>query len=57
VDDAKTITARFEEKSESRWWLWVIVGVAGLLGVLLLVRLVYARMSRAALEEPSGYDE
>jgi uncharacterized repeat protein (TIGR02543 family) len=52
VDEPKTITARFLEKSSGRWWIWAIVGVACALGVLILVRLVYARMNRAALDQP-----
>jgi hypothetical protein len=45
VDVGKTLSARFaeEQESTSRWWLWVILGVGGLLGVLLILRLAYAR--------------
>jgi uncharacterized repeat protein (TIGR02543 family) len=57
VDQAKTITARFAEESSSRWWLWAMIGVGGLFGALVLVRLAYARMSRAALEERGQYDD
>ena len=57
VDGPLTITARFEEKSASRWWLWVILGVAGLFGALIVVRLVYARMNRGAWEEPPPPDD
>jgi trimeric autotransporter adhesin len=51
VDTPKTITARFVEQSHTRVWLWVILGVVGLFGVLFLLRLVYTRMNRAALDE------
>jgi uncharacterized repeat protein (TIGR02543 family) len=57
VDEAKTITARFAEQSSSRWWLWVILGLTGLFGALILVRLVYARMNRGALDEPPEPDD
>jgi uncharacterized repeat protein (TIGR02543 family) len=57
VDEAKTITARFAEQSTSRWWLWAVIGLAGLLGVLLLVRLVYARMNRGAWDDTQSPDE
>jgi len=56
VDEAKTITARFAEQSSSRWWLWVMLGLAGLFGVLILVRLVYARMNRGWTDEPPEPD-
>jgi Divergent InlB B-repeat domain len=56
VDEAKTITARFAEQSSSRWWLWVILGLAGLFGALILVRLVYARMNRGWTDEPPEPD-
>jgi hypothetical protein len=48
VDVGKTLSARFaeEQESSSRWWLWVILGVGGLLGVLLILRLAYARANR-----------
>lgn len=52
VDEAKTLTARFLEESPRRWWLWAIVGVAGLFSALILVRLVYAKMNRRAFDEP-----
>lgn len=52
VDRAKTITARFEAQSASRWWLWVVIGIVGLFGVLVLLRLAYARMNRGAWDEP-----
>jgi len=51
MDEPKTIQANFGEKSESRWWLWVVIGVVGLLVGLIVLRLVYARVSRAALGE------
>lgn len=57
VDAPKTVTARFVEESHSRWWLWVILGVGGVFGALILLRLVYARMSRRALDEPQQPDE
>jgi len=57
VDGPLTITARFEEKSASRWWLWVILGVAGLFGALIVVRLVYARVNRGAPDEPERLDD
>jgi len=53
VDAPLTITARFEEQSASRWWLWVLLGVAGLFGALVVARLVYARMYRGDWEEPA----
>lgn len=56
VDEAKTVTATFAEQSSSPWWLWVIVGLAGLFGALILVRLVYSRMNRSALDEPEELD-
>lgn len=46
VDGPKTITARFVEQSPSRWWLWTVLGLIGLFGALLLLRLVYSRMNR-----------
>jgi hypothetical protein len=52
VDAPLTITARFAEQS-SRWWLWVILGVAVLFGALIVVRLVYARINRGDWEEPA----
>jgi hypothetical protein len=57
VDEPKTITARFAEQSPSPWWLWVIIVLAGLFGALILVRLVYARMNRGALDEPPEPDD
>jgi hypothetical protein len=57
VDAPKTITARFVEQSTSRWWLWVILGLVGLFGVLVISRLVYARMNRGFLDEPQQPDE
>lgn len=57
MDEPKTITARFEEQSASRWWLWVIAGVGCLFGALVFVRLAYARMSRPALEGPVQYGD
>lgn len=57
VDEAKTITARFAEQSSSRWWLWVILGLGCLFGALIILRLVYARMNREALDETQYPDE
>jgi uncharacterized repeat protein (TIGR02543 family) len=57
VNEAKTTTAKFAEESASRWWLWVILSVGGLFGALILVRLVYARMNRGALDAPQQPDE
>jgi hypothetical protein len=57
VDTPKTITARFVEQSHQRVWLWVILGVVGLFGVLFLLRLVYTRMNRAALDETQYLDQ
>lgn len=57
VDQAKTITARFVEQSPSRRWLWVIVGLTGLFGTLILLRLVYARMTRGWSDEPIQPDD
>lgn len=57
MNEPKTITAKFEEQSASRWWLWVIVGVGGLFGALVFVRLAYARMSRTALDKPVQYGD
>ena len=56
VNAPLTITARFTEQP-SRWWLWVIVGLAGLFGALILVRVVHARMNRRALDEPERLDD
>ena len=50
VDEPKTITARFVEESPSRWWVWVVIGLVGLFGALIVLRLVYARMNREAPE-------
>jgi len=52
VDAPKTITARFAEQSPSRWWLWALLGLVGLFGVLIFLRLVYLRMNREAPNEP-----
>lgn len=52
VDEPKTIAAKFAKESPFSWWLWVIVSLAGLFGVLILVRLVYARLNRSAWDEP-----
>ena len=52
VDAPMTITAVFVGQSPSRWWLWVILGLAGLFGALILVRLVYARMNKRELDQP-----
>jgi len=57
VDGPRTVTARFAEQSSSRWWLWVIVGLIGLFAALILVRLVYARMNRGALDASEHPDE
>ena len=57
VDAPMTITAVFDGQSPSRWWLWVILGLTGLTGVLILLRLAYARMNRGALDEPIQPDE
>jgi uncharacterized repeat protein (TIGR02543 family) len=52
VDKAKTVSARFVEKSSGwRWWLWAMIGVACAFGALILVRLVYARMHRGDWDE------
>jgi uncharacterized repeat protein (TIGR02543 family) len=56
VDEAKTITARFAKHSASRPWLWVIIGAGGLFVALVVIRLVYTRVGRAALVEPADYD-
>jgi uncharacterized repeat protein (TIGR02543 family) len=56
VDEAKTIIARFERQTSSPWWPWVIVGLAGLIGVLILLRLVYARVNRGKLDEPQSME-
>jgi hypothetical protein len=57
VDEPKSIGARFVGQSPSRWWLWVTIGLIGLLGALILLRLVYARMNRGVLDEPSQPDD
>jgi uncharacterized repeat protein (TIGR02543 family) len=57
VDEPMTLTATFAGQSSSRWWLWVIVGLAGLFGVLIVLRLVYARMKREAWDEVQPPDE
>jgi len=56
VDAPMTITAVFDGQSPSRWWLWVILGLTGLTGVLIILRLAYARMNRGALDEPKQPD-
>jgi uncharacterized repeat protein (TIGR02543 family) len=57
VDAPKTITARFVEQSQSRWWLWVILGSVGLCCALVLLRVVNARMNRGVEDEPPEPDE
>lgn len=57
VDEPKTIAARFVGQSPSRWWLWVIISLIGLIGALILLRLAYARVNRGALDEPSQLDD
>ena len=57
VDEAKIITAIFGEEPASRWWLWVMIGLAGLVGGLILLRLVYARMNRGAWDDTQSPDE
>ena len=52
VDASKTLTATFVGQAPSRWWLWAILGLTGLTGVLIILRLAYARMNRGALDEP-----
>ena len=56
VNAPLTITARFTQQP-SRWWLWVIVGLAGLFGALILVRVVHAKMNRGVLDEPERLDD
>ncbi|MDM8000348.1 MAG: InlB B-repeat-containing protein [Dehalococcoidia bacterium] len=51
VNEAKTVTARFAQESGSRWWLWVVIGTAGLLGALILIRLVHARINNRYQDE------
>jgi uncharacterized repeat protein (TIGR02543 family) len=48
VSGPRTITARFVEQSSSRWWIWVIVGLAALLGALALLGLLYPRTKKGA---------
>ncbi|MBN2098338.1 MAG: hypothetical protein JW753_01950 [Dehalococcoidia bacterium] len=50
VDVPLTVTARFAEQS-SRWWLWLIVGLIGLVGAVILLRLVSARRDRETWDE------
>jgi uncharacterized repeat protein (TIGR02543 family) len=57
VDAPKTITAKFAGQSASRWWLWVILGIVGLFGVLVISRLLYARMNRGFADEPYQPDD
>ena len=58
MDEPRTVTARFAERSSSStWWLWVILGLVGLFGALVLVRLAYARMNRGVLDEPEQLDD
>jgi len=56
VNAPLTITARFEVQP-SRWWVWVILGLAGLFGAVILVRLVHARMNKGVLDEPERLDD
>ena len=52
VDGPKTIVAKFAEKSTSpKWWLWLLLGLIGLLGALVLLRVVYARIHARAWDE------
>jgi uncharacterized repeat protein (TIGR02543 family) len=44
IDSPKTITATFEKAPPSRWWLWVMIGIAGLLAMLVVLGLVRSRM-------------
>ena len=57
VDAPKIMTAKFVGQTPSRWWLWAILGLTGLTGVLIILRLAYARMNRGALDEPKQRDE
>jgi uncharacterized repeat protein (TIGR02543 family) len=53
VDAPKTITARFTEQSASRWWVWVVIGLAGLCGALILARVAYAWINHLRSHEPA----
>lgn len=57
VDSPKVITARFAEQSPSRWWLWMILGLVALPGALILLRLAFAMVNRAASDQESWPDE
>jgi uncharacterized repeat protein (TIGR02543 family) len=52
VDAPKAITARFTEQSASRWWVWVVIGLAGLCGALILARVAYAWINHLRSHEP-----
>lgn|GEM_PF-1702058 len=57
VDQPKTMTATFEEKAPSRWWLWFLLAIGGLLAGLVLVWLAYARIAGRARQESYWIDE
>ena len=60
VSKDKSVTAIFTqvydisstEQSSFPWWLWVIAGLGGLFGLVILVRLLYSRMNRSEWDEP-----
>lgn len=51
MDQPKTIEADFAKNSGSGLWLWVVIGVVGLVAALIVLRLVYPRVRRGALRE------
>ena len=57
VDQPKTIAANFEEEPASRWWLWFLLGLGGLLAGLVLLRLAYVRITGRAPQESYWIDE
>lgn len=57
VDQPVTITASFVAEAPSRWWLWFLLGLAGLLGALVLSRLTYVRITGRARQESYWTDE
>jgi xyloglucan-specific exo-beta-1,4-glucanase len=57
VDYPKTVTANFAAESPSRWWLWFILGLGGLLAGLVFLRLAYVRITGSAAREAYWIDE
>ncbi len=57
VDQPVMITANFVAEAPSRWWLWFLLGLGGLLGALVLAGLVYVRITGGGVQEPYWTDE